>query len=227
MNDSSELNYGKQMIDGYLNKVSKETSVISKELIRRSYINQDILNTTFGIYATSFCSDNDILSQWRAYGDKGNGYALGFSSSHFKLNENLQLRKIIYDENVQIKLAETTINKTLELFEEIANGESIQELDNNQTLPAFASFLHDHLSEYIFAFKHSAFAEENEVRLIFSFNKDKDLDKLRFRNFNSIPVPYIELKLGSDDKKKSLTLILEKNNYSHVEIFGSKVPLRL
>ncbi len=114
--------------------------------------------------------------------------------------------------------------------------------------PTFASFLNLHLMIYVFTFKHSAFREENEVRLVYDFSREKDLVSLKFRNPNSIPVPYLELKLGAENPslpilplvsvthgpthhpqliKKSLSLLLERNKYQHVEIFGSSTPIRV
>src|SRR5215211_7755183 len=37
-------------------------------------------SSTYHIYATCFCEDGDLLSQWRAYGGDG-GYAIGFRAS--------------------------------------------------------------------------------------------------------------------------------------------------
>ncbi|RZM20543.1 MAG: DUF2971 domain-containing protein [Pedobacter sp.] len=247
MNDTSELNYGKELIQKCFDEKSNDVSDATRELFRRGFTSGDTLDPRFGYYATSFCSNSDLLSQWRAYGGGGNGYALGFSTNSIKLDQDCQLRKVIYDVETQKRLVDHTIDATISLFETERGGMLIDELDEKQILPAFAAFLHDHLLEYLFTFKHPAFIEENEIRLIYKFNKDRDLKNIKFRSYNSVPVPYMPLNLQSekllailplvsithgptlhpDLTKKSLSLMLEQNNYSHVELIGSATPLRL
>lgn len=248
MNDASELSHGKNLIENYLEEVAKDASPPFRELIERSKIPTASDDTSMGYYATSFCRNNDLLSQWRAYGAGGSGYALGFSTHHIPLSDKLQLRKVIYNPDLQLQLVKNTVDRTIEVFKQIIGEKSIETLDKEVVLPAFAGFLSQHLIEYIFTFKHNSFEEENEVRLIYKFRRDQDLLALKFRHYNSVPVPYMELSLTTDAKhlplmpivtithgptlqpeltRKSLSLLLENNNYGHVEILGSKTPLRL
>lgn len=248
MNDSSELKLAIDVISKYLDEKAQLSSDNCRELIRRVSLKNELESSHIGYYAICFCSNNDILSQWRAYGDGGNGYAIGLSTAKIPVSNSLKIRKVIYDPQVQLSLVKGTVDAICSIFEECSSGKSINQLDNELILPGFASFLYDHLKEYLFTFKHFAFHEENEVRILYHFDRDKDLDHLEFRSLHSIPVPYLNLKLGSDAAElpilpivtithgptlqpeltvKSLSLFLEKNNLSHVEIFGSKTPLRI
>lgn len=97
-------------------------------------------------------------------------------------------------------------------------------------------------------FKHSSFSEEGEWRIIKPYQAEIDLNKLKFRQYNSIPVPYIEYSSPNSHSKKNLLpivkvthgpvlhpqltkksvgLIMRQNKYLHSEIAGSSTPLRV
>src|SRR6266496_2487783 len=84
LNDAAEMFYGynvlKEVLDQWLSKNSRSEDSITLGLARQ-------LRSSFGdlfekrllkpIYLTCFCEEDNLLSQWRAYGQSG-GYSIGF-----------------------------------------------------------------------------------------------------------------------------------------------------
>jgi hypothetical protein len=199
-----------------------------------------------GVFITCFCANGDLLSQWRAYGASGGGYALGFSAYQFAKQRTVFVRRVIYNPKKQRELVQNTIDRACKLLDQVTHGKSIGQLDS-EILSAFAVFLSDHLREFLFTFKHYAFSEEGEWRVIFPFVRDDHIDHLKFRDGSGMPVPYLELDLGARTPelpilplvevvhgptlhpqltKKSLYLMLQQHGYDHVEVVGSEAPLR-
>lgn len=57
----------------------------------------------FDVYVSCFCSDDDLLSQWRGYPSSGGGYAVGLRSESLRQGGGL-LRRVVYDEQTQREL---------------------------------------------------------------------------------------------------------------------------
>jgi hypothetical protein len=107
-----------ELIDAYIQNCIPKSSQLGRELLRRASAN--ISPTTFsstdtsrGFYVVCFCSKGDLLSQWRAYGGGGGGYALGFNAKALGFNANasenashLQVQRVIYEKKNQQKLIE-------------------------------------------------------------------------------------------------------------------------
>lgn len=251
MNDTSELKYGTEMINRYIDKKMESASDRCKLLLKRAYISETAFDIQSGYLIACFCSNNDLLSQWRAYGGGGSGYNLGFDAQEMTKIEKVQIRKVIYDIDKQESYIKIAIDSVCRLFESSTNNLPLDDLENNEDhiLPNFAAMISMHLREYLYTFKHPAFAEEDEWRIIRPYNNtSEDTARLKFRQYNSISIPYMEL--GTKDikngipflpivkvthgpvlhpqlAKKSLTLIMLQNGYSHAEIAGSQTPLRL
>src|SRR5580704_14459526 len=76
LNDSSELDYGLTAAREKLRAVLNRSSAVS-ELLRRTdrLLKLPILLPDRNFYACCFCEESNLLSQWRAYADRGGGYA--------------------------------------------------------------------------------------------------------------------------------------------------------
>ena len=109
----------------------------------------------------------------------------------------------------------------------------------------------NYLNSVRFAFKHSAFEPEQELRFVIKMDKrfyrtvelsEKDADKLiKFYDRDGIIVPYIEVPFGKEDIKaiklsplikeenaiESVSLLLDKLGYKRdIQIDRSDIPLR-
>lgn len=80
LNDSSEYEYGLQLIADRLSSTAKE-AVDETVAAKLAEIAKD-LSPFPGVCVVSLTKDGDLLSQWRAYGGRAGGVALGFCAAH-------------------------------------------------------------------------------------------------------------------------------------------------
>ncbi|WP_395628094.1 DUF2971 domain-containing protein [Sphingorhabdus sp.] len=247
LNDSSELSYASDLITSVTNEFEKEASPEFLELLKRAGGSAtEPTSAASGYLVCCFCVDGDLLSQWRAYGDGGKGIALGFDAHDFSVPE-LLVRRVLYNEQQQSELVRNTLREFRDLFKNICTRYTASEMDANKTLPALSSLLRSFMTEYSFTFKHPAFAEEKEWRIIVPYDRSEWLGRIRFRPSKSLLIPYTMMAFGDHvDKphlpllqlvhgptlhpellKKSLHLLLEQKGYEHVEVRGSSAPLRV
>ncbi len=187
-------------------------------------------SSTYHIYATCFCEDGDLLSQWRAYGGDG-GYAIGFRAlSLLGLSasfDSVHFEKVTYG----LDGARPYLDAMLEAAAQNAAG--FPGATGNVrfmtlVLPTVA------------AIKHPTFAEEHEWRLL-STGWDAPEMALRFRPGSVGLVPFIEVSLPDNAvaqvivgpgrypevRKSGVRQLLERHGMSSVEVVGSTSPLRL
>src|SRR5207247_6603227 len=124
LNDEGELRHTAAMVtrlyhreiereDGPLEDPESITGVIRDFLHRISHLN----NTGWfnvDAYVVCFCEADDLLSQWRGYGDRGGGFSIGFNPSAV-LNTactmtpdcKASLGRVLYDESEQFTRIES------------------------------------------------------------------------------------------------------------------------
>ncbi|MCK9389127.1 MAG: DUF2971 domain-containing protein [Sulfuritalea sp.] len=247
LNDSTEFELAVRLINEIVAEAVPNSSNVCKELLRRATGSESVLDRSHGYYVVCFCGNSDLLSQWRAYGAGGGGYAIGFAAHQFGVVGNVVVRRAIYDPLVQRRLVTSVVETVCNLLDEIASGKTVAELDSTKTLPAFSQLLGSHLLDFCLAFKHRAFSEEQEWRAIVPFFRHANLAETKFRDSRGTLIPYLESNLGSTTEhlpklpiieviygptlhsqltKKSLELLLERHDFGHVEILGSEAPLR-
>ena len=112
LNDSSEITYARRLVSAMLaERASAETDPARAALLMYAAYEiqlEDGASARFRYYVASFCEAPDLLSQWRAYGAPGSGYALGFHSiglvaagARFDELKKVKLRRVVYDEHEQ------------------------------------------------------------------------------------------------------------------------------
>lgn len=250
MNDTSELQYAINLVSEEIKNIDTSNPLVVELLRRASHLTEPT-NASLGYCAACFCTNADLLSQWRAYGDAGKGFALGFDAYEFS-GDHHRVRKVIYDQDVQRQLIRSSINEFVSAFEKVSCGESRVSLDQKKILPAFSAAIASLLAEYILAFKHPAFSEEGEWRLIIEYNRDEHLPFIKFRNSKDLTIPYLAVgfsaqrdesgllikpplplieivqgpSLHPERNLKATHLFLEQNGFEHVEVAASQTPLR-
>jgi hypothetical protein len=161
------------------------------------------------VFVACFCEEDNLLSQWRAYGQAG-GYSLGIPISSFSTirvqpepkTYTAILTKVQYERAAQVKSCQN-------LLENIVSKISGEELDwaITQVSPflgydKFQSAIEDLLIEEIVGFKNPAFKEEREWRLVLrrrELVKQSEDDngrtptQLYFRTSRGLIVPFIKL----------------------------------
>lgn len=199
-------------------------------------------------YLTCFCENGDLLSQWRGYGSVGGGYAVGFVAEHIGLiqYQNTEkpepvLRKVIYDAKLQQKLTLKWVKFIIDwqTFCLDSNAKaSVDHYDLGWTM--FNWFL----SQSLRCFKHPAYTEEQEWRVIQvgTAPTGKRAVEPNFRAGRRGIVEYVELELpGANDRlpmevicygptldptvtNRSLSLLCRGKGYDKVRIAKSNVP---
>jgi hypothetical protein len=198
----------------------------------------------FGVnaYVCCFCQVDDLLSQWRAYGDRGGGFSIGFDASSLldaarAGHAGALLGPVIYDRNDQIRVIEEiyrTVKQSLLASLDAAG------LTSSGPDPA-ASITANHAEAFtreVFLhapfFKQETFEAEKEWRLVLT---DPLVGGVRFRPHTIAPIPYVEVPLSSSTvvslrigprrdhalTRRSLELLTAGRS---IEILSSEVTLR-
>ncbi len=206
MNDASELDHGSDVIRSVLEPKIMKAHGLEHELLERTNFRLwDTINKTQ--FVACFCENSDLLSQWRAYGANGSGYAIGFSSKHMRDPDlpGLRLRRVIYDGRQQRRLVAAVIKRVTATLKESGS-------EDDDILDKISRFAADLLHDCMAVFKHPAFAEEKEWRLVVWQRLDSPTNpRLKFRATRSFLVPYVDLHLrasGSHAKLPIETVVL-------------------
>jgi hypothetical protein len=247
MNDAEELAHSwRLMVEVLREAKSKASSPAQVELIEE--IERAAQSEWAGypdLYATSFTENGDLLSQWRAYGSAGGGYAIGFDAARLAgapfrdAQPDRILNRVIYDEQSQLQVLRATADRMLDLF---ANVDPSSAAITSARARLFAAL--GEIVGFVFSFKDPAWVEEQEWRAVRSVPVD-ERDEVHFRPQGGIPVPYVALAIGNDTDGRlpireivlgpradgetavrSVELLLANHGYTGVEITTSSVPLR-
>lgn len=247
LNDSSELSYGLSLARALLDAIENPNELV-KEFLRRGHelLDLDVLVPGRQFYACCFCEDPDILSQWRAYTDRGGGYAIGFDMEDLTragVKPNLSLFPVDYGTGVNEELLAHDIKVLCEALLQCAQ----QSPGNDDVLVSAAC--EDLKLAFIFRLfwlKHPGFAEEKEWRILANFDS-ADVTRLKFRQGQTTFLPYVELEpsaFGDSFAKlpirevvhgptahpqlaaQALDALFKKNGFTAPKIWGSTIPLR-
>lgn len=206
MNDLSELQYARELIAGVIETKNEEynSNPVQMEFFRRIRNTFSPFEGGAEVFATCFCEGGNLLSQWRAYGGKGGGYAIGIDFFHLLrfLSRKCFLRKVIYEPIEQSRIIAGVIDSICSLLGELTAGQAVKEADSDNTLPQFCQFTNNILVEYFFSFKHPEFIEEKEWRLVFVcsgnpvMDRESDFVDLKFRSFGGNVIPFYEISFA-------------------------------
>jgi Protein of unknown function (DUF2971) len=151
------------------------------------------------VYAVCFCEDGDLLSQWRAYGVFGGGYAVGFDGPTLETDASstygLSLTRVVYEAERQRELAQELVDRTIETCVHHLKDHP-DDFDNAMPVAA-RSF--SHLAQaFAYQIKDAAFREEREWRLIYAREVKGPIDPARrqFRSGGRGLVPYVPIPMG-------------------------------
>ena len=222
LNDSSEIIYGygvlKEVLDKSItNNVRPNDSLplgIARNL--RQWFGEDLQNRHVinPIYLACFCEEDNLLSQWRTYGQLG-GYSLGFNlpaddlrtGQGFKPEPNVYTSipvKIEYDRSEQAKKCVSILDQLLAIFDDPETARALVTVSDHP-LVGYSTILRviaDMLLEEILSFKNEAFRDEKEWRVVI---RQRELTKqgtddggktpipIYFRSSGGMLVPYVKL----------------------------------
>ncbi|KZQ37513.1 hypothetical protein A3464_15275 [Enterobacter genomosp. O] len=191
LNDKEELRAGYRILVEALNDFDDYPEECSQEFIERmqvaiSYITtQDLFSPNENkIFVSSFSLASDSLSQWRSYGM----FSVEFDESDFA---ELQAKKEIYFLDCKYILdSGDALDDANDIIKDSLIPHMLKVYNSEpHWLEVELSYMVD---IYALTFKHAAFYEEQEKRLVISCGPDDD--DIKFRAKGNILIPYLEFE---------------------------------
>lgn len=212
MNDFMEVHWGYHVWETAAGEVIDS---VGREIL--DDIDKVIHEAGFQILPTAACfsRSKDVLSQWRAYGSDGKGYAVGFNANIIS-HMPVRALKVEYDFRTQVEEVKAFIL-------------AIHEVESEEVAPRGEEFFNSCalLATDLASFKNPAFVEEDEVRLVHLLNFQRSNDSLklvdhggisfgvdippqqvRFRMNGSTPVAYLDIGFASDEPSRSIVEVV-------------------
>ncbi|NVO21250.1 MAG: DUF2971 domain-containing protein [Bacteroidetes bacterium] len=242
-NDENEMNDGYRIAKEVL-KTKREQAITDDYKSYTIRVEEYLDKPSQGVYICCFCEKNNLLSQWRSYGENGTGVSLGFNPLGFTQFTGpdlppdsyglMRLWKVYYKDATKKDI----IEQALDLIPQMHQGES-----DDYIAQRVAEAIHFFLP----TFKDPDFEEENERRLIFTPSVNCQVKPL-YRNRRQMLVPYfslndllksmipdlrlplISLTVGPGSRKEinreSVEMLLENHGYEGVKVDVSDTPYR-
>lgn len=151
------------------------------------YFDKAIKNVLYNnnpILITCFSKEYDLLSQWRAYGQDGEGIAIGFNykelkalnrstaNMEFSIKKNISIEEVIYKDKKQKEKLSALIQGCIMYIQNMFEDEPIKIYDDfseyfTEEFDTFCDKLIEYLGNIGCVIKNPAFSQENEVRIIY------------------------------------------------------------
>jgi hypothetical protein len=189
----------------------------------RTWFGEDLLqkHVVPPVYVACFCENDNLLSQWRTYGQSG-GYSLGlrvpiahYLGLGFKPEPNTytpKWAKVEYRRDEQARKCAAILNSALTILDDPSTAQAIATVAEHPFVgySKILRVISDILLEEIACFKNEAFAVEQEWRIIV---RARELTKqgtddggktpvvVHFRSLKGMLVPYVKL-IPTDPTKK-------------------------
>jgi hypothetical protein len=201
MNDASELSYAAELVSEV---VTETLSEVDNEVLRPALPGRPGFANAFEYgarpFVACFCEEEDLLSQWRGYRASETGYSLGLDLSTLAnfgdLPPNTYLRKVVYDSDEQRKEVRDVVGIWLRTAASLLEPERGLRTEDVFPYPAIWA-LQEALAEHHLCFKHPAFAEEREWRLIKLVDVREELRLLDHRRIE-------EMLRATDERMREL-----------------------
>ncbi|WP_424962618.1 DUF2971 domain-containing protein [Ekhidna sp.] len=244
------------MNDSYENKWIEHHFDIVKDFFSETRYDK-LIKDSFDMYEWNskppfiFClsANKDLLSQWRAYSHDGQGVAIGFSTKHLNIKNELPAPNVYAHNTLGIEKVEyynySQKNKVIELCKDVKEAfDKDPSSDDNIMLSLDLAFS---LVNWGLIFKNPSFKEEREWRIIHTPTDSYEeplnqLSDLKFRiNSNRITTYYsynFDKKFNSDlikeivigprcqMKLEEIEQFLKHNNLSKTRVIMSKSTYR-
>jgi hypothetical protein len=232
LNDAEEGRWGYKVFEDAATKVINRDGIPEEvckliEGLDEAFVDQiDKLRFAAGLrfanFASSFSTDGDSLSQWRAYADDGRGMAIGFRVSELR-RMPVQIFDIEYQYEKQVKEVSTRI---CSIYLEFCDK------GKDCSLPWFFEACVS-LAVSLIGFKNPAWRDEKEVRCQHvvdvdisdegiwtltdgggvSAGKDVEGQPIRFHARQSSIVPYLDMPFEvSGERKPIVEVVLGPKN---------------
>ncbi len=193
MNDSAEMRHTAELIGAEI-AVRRASGHPNPNLLNQ-FLDWVFHRFTNGhmLFAASFRSNGNLLSQWRGYSSMGKGVSIGFNAKHLLACANLQsfqVGRCIYSTSEQEKL----IRQVLDEVEILTNRRKESGHDSESYYDIFEMIESD-LLRIAAILKHPSFQEEEEWRIVSPVLTEYVNSPVLFREGTSMLVPYVEFGL--------------------------------
>jgi hypothetical protein len=148
------------------------------------------------LFAASFRSHGNLLSQWRGYSPHGKGVSLGFSADSIMQcarRQRLQIGRCIYEPSVQRRLVSQVVDAVQACVDRYTESGTLQPQPG-----LYQKIFEDieiDLLRIAAILKHPSFREEKEWRLVSPVFADGECRPVLFREAHAMLVPYVEFDL--------------------------------
>jgi hypothetical protein len=222
-----------------------------KRTTEKLYAPSDILEK-YDIFVTSFTAEGDLLSQWRGY-CSSYGFSLGCQLLELREQPKTNLNNFIllpcfYDSKDHKYFIEKVIQTLSEAL--LTYFKKDPDLNNQNLVAEFHQIYEEYKQQVIIIasiLKSSSFSEEKEWRLFCVRKRKQNTEDIKFRNGNSMIIPYIEYEFKMDNSllpiaeiivgptphpdlsKKSIERLLTSYKYGYGlqdQVKNSKIPFR-
>jgi hypothetical protein len=198
MNDSAELKHTADLIR--MEITQRITAGHAKPNLLNQFLEWVTHRITNGhmLFAASFRSNGNLLSQWRGYSKLGKGVSLGFNPSYIlkcAREQSFQIGKCIYNSADQRRLIKQVVDSVEVLAQTHHENRDIFENNDPQSYYDVFEKIETDLLRIAAILKHPSFQEEEEWRIVSSALTDYVTSPVLFREGTSMLVPYVEFKL--------------------------------
>ncbi len=201
MNDSAELRHTADLIRMEINH--RIGAGHPKPDLLNQFLDWVTYRITNGhmLFASSFRSNGNLLSQWRGYSRLGKGVSLGFAPDYILRcagQQSFQIGKCIYSSKSQQHL----ISQVIDAVEVLAEGHQPaldnQENSSDHSYHKIFHLLESDLLRIAAILKHPSFAEEEEWRIVSPVITDYVNAPVLFREGTSMLVPYVQFNFSAE-----------------------------
>jgi hypothetical protein len=208
LNDPSELSHGFSHAVNILNRMSAggppESQLFAQQF--EAFLTQGGIQAAAHYFVCSFSSNGDDLGQWRAYGDNGRGYAVGFDA----LNLEKGFTRDADDEPIPNNSTFPLTYKDAELAEihrqiiepafpliSLPRGRGLSSEAIRAYMGELSITLTMHAVRSVLFFKHEAYSNEKEYRFLQIYRADRPAPEVRRRARAYALVKYREFDWSS------------------------------
>jgi hypothetical protein len=254
LNDSKEIVYALEVVRSVLQRYGGQSLRANQRALIDHLVQQveDFDSSVDAFYSTCFCGHPDVLGQWRGYGGMGSGYSIGFRTADLQRAAEAhkgRLIKVVYEKAEQRAIVQRLCQIGCDSVIRLRG----LNLDNR--IKKVGMTIVVRLFNLLCAFKHKAFQNEQEWRLVFNPSDDVIQKQLSFIDMGGWLKPYLTLNLGgkraarlpissitcgpslnSDLSVAAVRLLLSRHKYEskyirratpRIRIAVSDVPFRL
>jgi Protein of unknown function (DUF2971) len=248
-NDPSELRHGIQPALTLFHQAALQGAAFVEFHDRFRFTLEQKLPKVAHFFACCLSFAGNSLGQWRGYADNGHGYAIGFNTTLLEDSlsgadplHNMSF-PILYDDNRLNAVQTQIVNLALPLIQ-IPERDNFSAAATNRFFRELSVRVALEILAVAILFKHEAYIDEAELRLLRTHRGDVPVPNARFRTGRHGVVTYLEFNWASvaasaleeivigpavadrDREVRYVVALLQSAGYGHVRVQPSIIPYR-